>query len=214
MVTPTENEALRIFLVEDAKRLEVAEYNDRYNALAKWIEDTRTLFPGYFDGTPVESWQPSFRLRVLHFSPDLVIPTAVAPATRVMAPTPATAVAQPLSQDDPGPHAGDEYERVISSIRVRPRAAARRSNEEVAEKAQSVLERVGGPLHINQLVKEMKADGWPGFTQAGNEWAESRQLYRILQGRTLIFRLVGRNVWALVKDDPSPGQPPLEGDMT
>ncbi|HCZ34220.1 MAG TPA: hypothetical protein DHV93_12690 [Holophagaceae bacterium] len=214
MVTPAENEALRIFLLEDAKRREVAEYNDRYNALAKWIEDTRALFPGYFDGTPVESWQPSFRLRVLHYTPDQIIPAMVTTASRAVAPTPATAVPQPLSQDEPGPHAADEYERVISSIRVRPRAAARRSNEEVAEKAQSALERAGGPLHINQLVQEMKADGWPGFTEAGSEWAESRQLYRILQGRTLIFRLVGRNVWALIKDDPSPAQPTLEADMT
>jgi hypothetical protein len=214
MVTPAEKDALRIFLQEEAKRREVAAYNDRYNATAKWIEDTRALFPGYFDGTPVESWQPSFRLRVLHYVPEQMIPAMVAPATRAVASTQATPVAQQPSLDEPRPGAADEYQRVISSIQVRPRAAARRSNEEVAEKAQSVLERAGGPMHINQLVKEMKADGWPGFPEAGSEWRESRQLYRILQGRTLIFKLSGRNVWALVKDDPSPAQPALEDDMT
>lgn len=38
--------------------------------------------------------------------------------------------------------------------------------------------------------------------------------YRILKGRTQIFRLAGRNVWALVKDDPSPAQSALEDNMT
>jgi hypothetical protein len=214
MVTPAENETLRVFLLEDAKRREVAEYNDRYNALAKWIEDTRALFPTYFDGTPVESWQPSFRFQVFRTGPDPMTPTPAAPAVRPVAPITATTPAPPLPQGEPRPHVADEFDHVFSSRRIRARATARRNNEEVADKAQAVMERAGTPMHISEIVQAMKTDGWPGFVEAESEWAESRRLYRILQGRTLIFKLVGRNVWALVKDDPSPAPPALEDTMT
>jgi hypothetical protein len=119
-----------------------------------------------------------------------------------------------LPQDEPRPQIANEFDRALKSFRIHSRAAARRNNEEVADKARSVLERVGVPMSISEIVQAMKADGWPGFIEAESEWAESRQLYRILQGRRLNFKLVGRNVWALVNDGPSPAPPALEDTMT
>jgi hypothetical protein len=217
MVTPAENNILQLFLQEDEKRKEVAANNDWFNAMAKWVMDTRALFPTYFDGSAVETWQPSYRIRVLSLiHPD----TPVVPVTAVAAPLATAATGTVASQSTPQEQGhsqrSEEVLPIASANQTRPRAEARRANEGVAELAQSVLEAANGPLHINELVQQMKAEGWLGFPEAGGQWEESRQLYRILQGRPTVFKKLpdARNMWALVKDDPSPAQPTLEDDMT
>jgi hypothetical protein len=59
--------------------------------------------------------------------------------------------------------------------------------------------RVHGPLHIREIVKRMREEGWAGNP---SDTVAAKTVFNILANKPDRFRNSGKNIWALVEKKP------------